>query len=263
MTTAEKIATKNMRNRRLVAASRLADIKNDLEGFTSTNKARTWSEAYRGRSRTLWNNSNRPSSTAPRQYCRGINEGMREVQAYIDEKNESVNFSSARKEAKTMKIREGNQKKLIAKLPRARVNAIAGHRQMPQYGELQRMWTTAAQQNMGSSVSRPEGVHACIMRPLPPRQQLFNRERDTLPASKKQKTTRWIQQEHNGDATSTEGPFDAIDERTYERLRKDALQAGRPTTEQPLNPQQRKLRGLSSTMQPTTTLSRKATLLSK
>ena len=239
MTMAEKRATKNMRNRRLVAASRLADIKNDLEGFTSTNKARAWSEAYRGRSRTLWNNTNRPSSKAPRQYCRGINEGMREVEAYIEETNDSVNFPNAKEESKAMQIREGNQKKLITKLPSARVNAIARQRQLAQGGELQRMWTTAAQQSMGRRVNSPGDVHACIMRPLPPRQQGINREPDTQPAPKKQKTTQWLQQDHNGAGTSTEGPFDAIEERTYERLRKDAVQAGRPTTEQPLNPQQR------------------------
>ena len=110
MTMAEKLATKNMRDRRLVAASRLADIKNDLEGFTSTNKARTWSEAFRGRSRTLWYTTNRPSSKTPRQYCRGIDESMREVQAYIDETNDTGNFPNASKEDSRRKPEEAHCK---------------------------------------------------------------------------------------------------------------------------------------------------------
>lgn len=121
---------------------------------------------------------------------------MREVQDFIEQTNDSVNFPNATKDSEAMKIREGNQKKLIAKLPSAIV---------------------------------PEDVRACIMRPLPPRQQVITREQDNLPASKKQKSSRWLQQQHDGAGSSTDGPFDAIDECIYERLRKDAVQAGKPS----------------------------------
>ena len=98
--------------KRLVAAARLTDIKNELEGFTSTNKARAWSDAFRGRSRTIWDYSNRPSAKGPRSYSESVNASMRVVHAYMNEKNDEVEWNQSGKVREQMETRRLQQQAL-------------------------------------------------------------------------------------------------------------------------------------------------------
>jgi hypothetical protein len=63
MSLSERILNETKRDIRLVASGRLYELENKINGFKTTQNADDTTKAYRTRSKTLWNNRNKPTQS--------------------------------------------------------------------------------------------------------------------------------------------------------------------------------------------------------
>ena len=102
------------------------------------------------------------------------------------------------------------------------------------------MWSTAANMEVAMPVHDPVQRHKLITSPLPPSGSIAeSADSKTRHSSKKRKTSAGDNKKPHPTTAAVQGPFDPIDEATYDHLRRQAIQQGVPTRDQPLNPQQR------------------------
>ena len=82
MSQSERILNEIERDIRLVASGRLHELENKMNGFKTTQNANDTTKAYRTRSRTLWNNRNKP--TQSRYSCQENQEYQQALQIIAD-----------------------------------------------------------------------------------------------------------------------------------------------------------------------------------
>ncbi len=139
-----------------------------------------------------------------------------------------------------METRRQQQQALIANLPCARRPSPSHHGLVQTNADWCTLWSTAANMEVAMPVHDPVQRHKLITSPLPPSGSIAeSADSKTRHSSKKRKTSAEDNKKPHPTTAAVQGPFDPIDEATYDHLRRQAIQQGVPTRDQPLNPQQR------------------------
>ena len=84
MSQLERILNEIKRDIRLVASGRLYELENKINGFKTTQNADDTTKAYRTRSKTLWNNRNKPTQS---RYSRQENQEYQQALRIIADAN--------------------------------------------------------------------------------------------------------------------------------------------------------------------------------
>ena len=223
------------RRKRLIAAGRLFDIDNVKQGFTAPKDSSNMGMKRRSRSRTFWNDSNRPPVSES-----DLNGEQRSAAKEIQKLREKAERMRGKKDVAT-RLNEANAAKAAADLLRAQLPSHRAANASVAGSKLRELWKSAASPAYRTTrgISRDvREVSRANGKPMPARDVTPLHEKPNQLASGMPPP--WLVT--NPTTLPNDNPFAEIGDADYERAaaewkaRKDAdLPVGKP----PLNPEQR------------------------
>ena len=222
------------RLKRLIAAGKLFDIENFVNGFKVTEAQRVLPKRHRERERTFWSKKN------PKPTCRhdhGIDAKKRDAAKELNNLRRKADKLRGTQDVATRLKAADHAKTWTTSLKEALKAQAASRR--PVGSQLQKLWASAAQparRTVDGAQRDAAAVSKALLQPLP-----AHDDGTGASAGGGERATT-----HSGAADDavwlSAGPFAPIDDATYDAAaaaHKAQLDAGYPVGDAPLNPEQR------------------------